>query len=82
MAAKKNTVALVPVTGSVTPELRAAIEDVRWDRRQTVSDIVREALEEWAVAHAVKVGAPAPEQVETLDEATVVPTPSKGAPKA
>lgn len=81
MAAKKNAIALVPVTGSVTPELRAAIEDVRWDRRQTVSDIVREALEEWAVNHDVKVAAPEAPAV-TLDEATVVPTPGKGAPKA
>ena len=44
----RNDKDLTPVTGSVSPELRKVIEDHRWTAHKTVSDVVREALTEWA----------------------------------
>lgn len=53
MARTKNSENMSPVTGSVPAPLRAAIEDVRWEKRKTVSEIVREALEQWAQREGV-----------------------------
>lgn len=53
MARAKNAENLAPVTGGITPDLREAIEDYRWSARQTVSEVVREALESWSVGKGI-----------------------------
>ena len=48
MARVKNSENLSPVTGSITVELREALENYRWPARKTMSEAVREGLEFWA----------------------------------
>lgn len=48
MARAKNSENLSPVTGSITLELREALENYRWPARKTMSEAVREGLEFWA----------------------------------
>lgn len=51
----------VQVSTSISPELFEALEDHRWTRRLEKSDVLRVALQEYAVNHDLQVAAEAPE---------------------
>lgn len=62
MARPKNTEAVtakksVQVSTSISPELFEALEDFRWTQRLEKSDVLRVALQEYAVNHDLKVAA-------------------------
>lgn len=48
MARKASTELLMSISGSVPPELHKALEDERWNRHKTMSQMVREGLEYFA----------------------------------
>lgn len=51
----------VQVSTSISPELFEALEDYRWSQRLEKSDVLRVALQEYAVNHDLQVAAEAPE---------------------
>lgn len=77
MARQKNTENLSPVTGSVPAALREAIEEHRWSKRKTVSEVVREALEQWADREGLVYteGDAEPEGSTDAEKATPKPSP-------
>lgn len=66
---------LVTVAGSVTPELKAALEEHRWQVRMTLSQVAAKALTEYAVNHNLVT----PEAVAP-DEATDAPEKTEAKP--
>lgn len=56
MAEKK-----IAITGTISPELREAVENYRWDNRMSLSDVVTQALGEWADKRGVSVEKAEPE---------------------
>lgn len=48
----------IAVTGVVSPGMREAIEEYRWQNRKTVSDVVRDAFDAWAAQNKIKVAEP------------------------
>lgn len=51
----------VQVSTSISPELHEALEDFRWTKRLEKADVLRVALQEYAVNHGIKVADEAPE---------------------
>lgn len=56
-----KTAKSVQVSTSISPELFEALEDHRWSRRLEKSDVLRVALQEYAVNHDLNVAKEAPE---------------------
>ena len=50
----------VQVSGTIAPELNAALEDYRWSARKTKTELVRQAVEEFAANHNLTI-TPTPE---------------------
>lgn len=57
MAKKSAEKKLVIISGSVTPELKEALEDYRWTVRQTMSAVVADAIAEFLASKGVEVPA-------------------------
>lgn len=76
MARPKNPETLAPLTGGVTPGTREAVESYRWQNRMTVSQVVRQAVEEWCAKRDLKIVEPT-EDAPAEDKSEDAPKPEQ-----
>lgn len=79
--ARKSEENLVQLTGTVNETLRESVEAHRWQHRQTVADVVREAVTEWADKRGYPTAPSAPE-AKAAPEVEAAPTTAKVRTKA
>jgi hypothetical protein len=77
MAATKTPTAYTEtIAGNVTPGTKTAIEDYRWPARQTVSDVVREAVALFLSSKGITVTEPVTDGTQTDLTGTDAPEPA------
>lgn len=54
----------VQVSATISKELDQAIEDHRWSVRMTKTELVRTAVEEYAINHGLQVGSETPGEAD------------------
>lgn len=62
MARKAAPVKFVPLNVSVHPNLKEAVEDIRWGKRMRVAEVVTEALTEYFANQGIKVDLSVPDE--------------------
>jgi len=74
MAATQNTETKnakakgVVIAGTVSPEMKDAVEEFRWPNRMTVADVVVAAVTEYLETRGVKVAEPVAEVSDDADK--------------